>query len=287
MKIKRLLAAMAATAVSVSAFSAMTISSANAATKIPYTASSNSLSTDNDGISLRRNILNVWTTPQVSDISENTTVEECITVDFTVSGIGDASALDDGTQFYAWLAGSIGSNPQVWTLADAGDNKVAINGDGDYTVQMPLAEGSDSISCLILQTNINLYAFGEGLEKTTANLTIKEIRTGAEEQPATQGSTENSTDATTGAATTTTAASNNSSAATTTTAASNSSNSSNSNTSSDSSSKETKDGKNNSTKAANGGTDTKSSNTGDAGVGGVVSVLTLAAATAFMAKKKN
>ena len=175
--INKLTALLAATTLSAVTFAGMSVTSANAAEKtIAYTQSEGSLSTDNDGVSLRRNIYNVWTSPQIEDINGSTTVEEYIAVDFTVSGIGDASALDDGSQFYAWIAGSVGTNSQ-WTLADAGDNITAINGDGDYTVTMPLADPSASIECLILQTNINIYAFGGDVSATTANLTINSIKT--------------------------------------------------------------------------------------------------------------
>lgn len=205
MKMRTLIAGIAALAVSAVSLAALPASAAE--TSIAYNGpSAGSLATDNDGVSLRRNILNVWTDPKTSDISDASAVVDYITVEFTVSGIGTDSVKthEDGSTepLYAWLAGSIGTNPQVWTMADAGDNKVAINGDGTYTVTMPLAEGSESISCLILQTNINFYAYGESIDASGLSLNVNSIKT----DDGVEATTAETTAETTAATTATTAA---------------------------------------------------------------------------------
>lgn len=258
MNMKKIFAAMAATAVSASAFAAMTLTNANAAvSEIAYTQSEGSLSTDNDGKSMRRNIYNIWTQPNVTDIDTNSTVEDNITIDFTISG------LNDGDSFNAWIAGSVGSNAQVWTLADAGDDAVQLNGNGNYSVTWNLAEGSESIECLILQTDINCYNYGDfsGVAGSGVDIVVNSIKTGVEDP--TEAPTEAPT--TTAAAETTTAA-----AGTTTTGATTT----------------TKAGAT-TTKAANGGKTETSTNTGVAGVGVAASALALAGVAAFVARKKD
>lgn len=261
MKMNKVLATIAASALSLSALAAMSFSASAAVTEIPYTQSEDSLSTDNDGRSLRRNIYNVWTTPNTTDIDgSKTTIEDNVTVEFTVSGIGDASTTDDGTQLKAWLAGSIAGN-SVWSLDEAGEYAIDINGDGTYTATWAL-EGSENVDCLIVQTNINIYSFGNnvtGIDDTTANITVNKIYTGKEEAPA---------------ETTTTAAPAGNTTTTTT-------------------AKPAADGKTTTAKPAAGGATTTtakkeaSAATGDMGVGLVVAAFAVAGAAAFVSRKKD
>ena len=260
MKMNKILATVAASALSLSALAAMSFSASAAVTEIPYTQSEDSLSTDNDGRSLRRNIYNVWTTPNTADIDgAKTTIEDNVTVEFTVSGIGDASTTDDGTQLKAWLAGSIAGN-SVWSLNDAGEAAIDINGDGTYTATWAL-EGSENVDCLTVQTNINIYSFGNnvtGIDDTTANITVNKIYTGKEDAPA---ETTTTTEAPAGNTTTTTTAK--PAAGGTTTA-----------------------------KPAAGGTTTTakkeaSAATGDMGVGLAVAAIAVAGAAAFVSRKKD
>lgn len=179
MKMTKIFAALAAAAVSASSFAAMTFSSASAAvTEIPYTQSEGSLSTDNDGRSVRRNIFNIWTTPQTTDIAQETEIINNVTVNFTVEG------LNDGDVANAWIAGSI-AGASVWTLADAGDNAIELNGNGDYSVSWLVPSDSSTIDCLILQTDINYFSYGdfETLEGSGINLTINSITTGIDDAP--------------------------------------------------------------------------------------------------------
>ncbi|MBQ9897855.1 MAG: hypothetical protein IJM44_00180 [Ruminococcus sp.] len=184
MKMNKFIAAVAASALSVSAFAAMSATNASAAqTEIAYTQSDNSLNLANDGKMIRRNIYNVWTTPQIKDIDgANTTVEEMITVDFTVSGI------NDGDEANIWLAGSIGG-VSVWDLDEAAD-AIKINGNGDYTVSWT-GVNSANIDCLILESDINCYNYGSftGLDGSGVSLTIKSIKTGKEDETTTSTTT--------------------------------------------------------------------------------------------------
>ena len=160
--------------------------------EIEYYESDNSLSVNNDGISLRRNIYNIWGTLDynnfVEDVEYDNVVIDHIIVDFTVSGIGEDSMLvkDDGTTepFYAWLCGSVGTN-SLWDLEEAGNGAARINGDGKYSVVWDIEDASESIECLILQTNINYFAYlpedTPDEEKTPKNgsalITVDSIRT--------------------------------------------------------------------------------------------------------------
>ena len=219
MKMRNMIAAVAAMAVSAVALVALPASAAE--TNITYNGpSAGSLATDNDGVSLRRNILNVWTDPSISDMDEMTAVVDHITVTFTVSGLGTDSVKtnQDGTEepLYAWLAGQVGTNSAVWTMANAGDAKVPITGDGTYTVSMNLAEASESVQCLILQTNINFYAYGNSIEASGLSLDVTSITT---DDGGAGDTTEATTEASTTEATTeaTTTAANETTASTTTT----------------------------------------------------------------------
>gem|GEM_PF-4267073 len=134
--------------------------------EIEYYESENSLSVNNDGVSLRRNIYNIWGTLDynnfIEDIEFDNIIIDHIIVDFTVSGIGDTCELikDDGSTepYYAWLCGSVGTN-SLWNLEDAGSGAAKITGDGHYSVEWDISEPSESVECLILQTNINYFAY--------------------------------------------------------------------------------------------------------------------------------
>lgn len=254
MNMKKIFAAMAATAISASAFAAMSLTNASAAvTEIAYTQSEGTLSVDNDGVSMRRNIYNIWTQPNVTDIDgANTAVENNITIDFTISG------LNDGDAAKAWIAGSVAGSG-VWTLEEAGDNAIDINGNGDYTVSWVLPADSANVDCLILQTDINCYNYGDfsGVEGSGIDIVVNSIKTGVEDA--------------TEPVTTTTVADNGSNDTTTTTTVAGTTTKAGTTT----------------TKAANGGKTESSTNTGVAGVGIAASALALAGVAAFVARKKD
>lgn len=275
MNMKKIFAAMAATVISTASLAAISMSANAAVTEIAYTQSEGSLSTDNDGKSMRRNIYNVWTTPSVADIDGTTAaVENNITIDFTVSG------LNDGDTANAWIAGSVGG-ASVWSLSEAGDNAIQINGNGDYSVSWLLPADSATIDCLILQTDINCYNYGDfsGVAGSGVDIVVNAIKTGVEDEPVTEpetdAPTEPETDAPTEGDTTTTAPESTDDTTTTTTTAPSADLNANKKTTT-------------TTKASsNGGKNETSANTGDAGVGIAVAALAVAGAAAFVARKKD
>ena len=133
------------------------------------------------------------------------------------------------------------------------DEIVKITGDGEYTVEWKFDEPSSTAQILYVQTNIPLFEYGDGLENTSAKLTIKSVKTDdGVEAPST--TTEAAATTTTGSASTTTSTSTTTSGTATTTAS--------------------KKGE-------------ASAQTGDAGAAVAVAALGLAAATAFAVRKKD
>ena len=185
MKMRNMVAAM--TAVAFSAISCVAMSASAAVTEIPYTGpSAGALATENNGTDLRLNIFNEWGN-EVRDINNATACEDNVTVTFTVSGIGTNSANtnEDGTAgepYKAWLSGTIGTN-ECWDSASPAYAPVAITGDGQYTATFALAEAADTVLCLIVSTNINLYNYGTSVADCGVNITIDKITTGTEDAP--------------------------------------------------------------------------------------------------------
>lgn len=239
MKMRNMVAAM--TAVAFSAISCVAMSASAAVTEIPYTGpSAGALATENNGTDLRLNIFNEWGN-EVRDINNATACEDNVTVTFTVSGIGTNSANtnEDGTAgepYKAWLSGTIGTN-ECWDSASPAYAPVAITGDGQYTATFALAEAADTVLCLIVSTNINLYNYGTSVADCGVNITIDKITTGTEDAPTeapTEAPTTEAPAETTAAPATTTAAgttaAGSTTAAATTTAATTSSTTTNANT---------------------------------------------------------
>lgn len=252
MKIKKFIAAMAATAVSVSAMAVMTISAYAADVDIPYTRSENALTTSDDTNEIRLNICNTWDGNSISDIKSDTPVSEKIVVNFTVEGIGSDSTRtnEDGTteDLCAYLIGSIGTN-SAWNSDENGNEPVNIYGDGDYTAVWTLDEDATSIDSLILQSNIKT-ADGKTLEESGITLSVNYISTVGSESTSTTATSTSDSSATTTASATSTATTN----------------------AADSSA----------TPIANA-----PAPTGDTGVGAVVSVMALAGAAVILSKKKD
>ena len=82
---------------------------------------------------------------------------------------GMSVSAEKADTYSAWLVGTIGGN-QIWEKADA--QVVSITGNGSYTVNWKLDQGSDSVSCLILKTDINLYDYAP--EDVTAEKLLDE-----------------------------------------------------------------------------------------------------------------
>ena len=205
---KKIIAAMASIAISATAFMVMSVSAYAADINIPYTQSENSLTTSDDTKEVRVNICNTWSGNNIEDISTDTAVSEKIVVKFTVDGIGSDSTRtnEDGTteNLCAYLIGSVGTN-SAWSPDENGNETVAINGDGDYTVTWTLDKDSDSIDNLILQSNIRIDA-DKTLEESGITITVNSISTiGEEVTSTTTTTTESSTTTTTTSGTTSTA----------------------------------------------------------------------------------
>ncbi len=230
MKMKKILATMAASAISVSALAAMALTSNAAETTIAYKDNGTTANIDGlDGNSYRLNIYNIWGN-DVKDIDADTAaVNDYIAVTFTVSGLGEQSANknEDGSDadaYFAYLGGACGTNPDHHSKPTDEEELTAINGDGQYTVKWKLAEGSESISCLYVQTNINAYNLPEGnnfaikVDSITTDDGVEpsseETTEGSSEAEATSAEATTGESATTGAATTGAAATTGSAATT-------------------------------------------------------------------------
>lgn len=254
MKMKKFITALTV-AVSVLSVSAMGISAYADDINIPYTASSNALTTSDDTNEVRLNICNTWSGNNIEDVATETPVSEKIVVNFTVDGIGSESTRtnDDGTteDLCAYLIGSVGMN-SAWNANEDGNEVVKIYGDGDYTVTWNLDEDSETIDSLILQSNIKIDE-DKTLASSGITLKINYISTVGDASTATTTSTSTTSETTTTATTTTTGGAE-SSEATTAVA----------------------------TPIANA-----PAPTGDAGVGTAVTVMALAGASVLVIKKKN
>lgn len=265
-----------AAATAVASVGVLTMASipASAAVTIPYSGpSEKALCANDDGATVRLNILNEWRSDKIMtvDIPKASVVNEYISVEFEITGLnGKTSNVDDAgnptDSYVASLQGQAGGN-QIWG-ADA--TTTPITGDGTYTVTWTLDEASASIECLILSTNINFYQFGEniaGIEDSGIAINVLSVTTG--DDPANAGSGEESGDTTT--TTTTTGEGGEGSTTTTTTTKNNSSSGSSSNKNNSSSSS--------SNKTSNSTTSTVTK-TADAGV---VAIVVGAAAAASLA----
>lgn len=189
---KRIIAAVSAAALAATAmFSAVSVSAADMVEKeIAYTGpSEGALALENDGVSLRMNLYNVWGN-DVKDITDTGSFQEKVAVTFTVDGLGENSAniAEDGTEtpYEAFLSGTIGTNSYWGPTADDNtvENKsVAIEGDGTYTAEFMLADPADTILCLILSTNINVYQYSEtgSLADSGITFSIDSVKTMAED----------------------------------------------------------------------------------------------------------
>ena len=173
-KLKRIIASASAAAMAASALlAAVPASAASVEKEIAYTGPSDgALAFENDGSSLRMNIFNEWGI-DIKDIENKGDFSEKISVTFTVSGLGENSAniAEDGTEtpYEAFLSGSVGTDSYWGSTAEGNtvDNKsVAIEGDGTYMAEFLLSSPADTISCLILSTNINAYQYADSAEET-------------------------------------------------------------------------------------------------------------------------
>lgn len=180
---KRIIASVSAAAIAATAmFSAVSVSAADMVEKeLAYSGpSEKAFALENDGVSFRMNLLNEWSTGQeTADIEKTGSFQEKIAVTFTVDGLGENSAniAEDGTEtpYEAYISGMVGSN--VYWGEGNSDNTVeneavAIEGDGTYTAEFLLADPADTILCLILSTNINVYQYTETGKPADSGITF-------------------------------------------------------------------------------------------------------------------
>jgi len=180
---KRIIASVSAAAIAATAmFSAVSVSAADMVEKeLAYSGpSEKAFALENDGVSLRMNLLNEWSAGQeTADIEKTGSFQEKIAVTFTVDGLGENSAniAEDGTEtpYEAYISGMVGSN--VYWGEGSSDNTVeneavAIEGDGTYTAEFLLADPADTILCLILSTNINVYQYTETGKPANSGITF-------------------------------------------------------------------------------------------------------------------
>ncbi|MBR1592914.1 MAG: hypothetical protein IJ666_07880 [Ruminococcus sp.] len=269
MKIRKFIAAAAASAVSLTALAGMSLTAYADETTINYTGPSVG-AYKNESNNLRVNIWNTWGN-DIKDLDTNAyACSEWVKVDFTISGLGDqvTNKNTDGTNsdsYYAFLGGSIGTNPQRFQRSDidsVGDSVVDITGDGSYTATFNITDPAAAIDCLYLETNINPFnreGYVDGdVSSTGIKITIDRVYTVAPAEEEETTTTEAATTTTDGAAATTTTTS-----------------------SSSSSSSSSKSG------SASSASSEKSAQTGDAGVGLAVLGTAIAVGTAFVVKKKD
>ena len=157
MKMKKIIAAIAASAVSMTALAAVSLSAFAEETTISYTGPSTG-AYKVEGTDLRVNIWNTWGN-DIKDLDTDAhNCSEWVKVDFTVSGLNGQTTNKDTSgantdSYYAYLGGAIGANAARHdrdAAEAAGDSVVNITGDGQYTATFNLAEPADTILCLYL-----------------------------------------------------------------------------------------------------------------------------------------
>lgn len=249
MKMKKFITAMTVTAVSAISMTAMAISAYAADVNIPYTKSDNALTTSDDTNEVRLNICNTWSGNSIEDIKSDTPVSEKIVVNFTVDGIGSDSTRtnEDGTT-EDLCAYLIGSIGTNSAWNPDENGNETVSIYGDGDYTVTWTLDEDSETIDSLILQSNIKPANDTkLEESGITLTVNYISTVGDET--------STTTTTTSAETTTTTATTTATASATTTA---------------------------SAVIANA-----PAPTGDAGVGAVVSVMTLAGVAVIVSKKKN
>ncbi|MBR6242886.1 MAG: NPXTG-anchored protein [Ruminococcus sp.] len=188
MKLNKVFAAMAATALSVSAFAAMVVNAAEIT--LPVSDDSSVVS---ENAAAKKDVVAV--------ITENKAVKDYVIVDFEVSGLNGAGGnnLDDGSseEFTAYLVGTINGtevkSENIKPVEGANSLKVTFNG------------SADKIDSLAIVTNIKTAQFTNAAIKVTAVKT-EEPETTPTPTTTTASTTASTTTTTSGAAATSTAA---------------------------------------------------------------------------------
>lgn len=139
---------------------------------IPYTPSADSLTTD--GKYLRLDLRNVWT-GDCEDVPKEVACSGFLDVTFTISGLGRLT--DPYTVSLLGTAGDLTFWNDASDTATAGTVHVSI--DGTYHVQTILPHAVNTIDCLLLVTNINLYQYAESgtVDDAGISITVQQITT--------------------------------------------------------------------------------------------------------------
>lgn len=122
------------------------------ATTLPYTQSSNSLTTN--GLYLRLNLRNEWGNSNCTDLQPSP-ASDYLSVTFTISGLGKLSE-----PYVVSLLGTAEDLIFFGTDEDtATPGKVHVTRDGTYQVKTLLPHAVAEVSCLMIETNIPLAAY--------------------------------------------------------------------------------------------------------------------------------
>jgi hypothetical protein len=149
------------------------IVSASEIVEIPYTRSEGSLT--RSGKYLRLLLRNVWNA-DCEDVPQDVHCSEAIAVTFAISG------LPEQADYTISLMGAVGSMTFWGNETDSVTaGSVNVTGDGTYTVQTILSDDADTIQCLVLDTDIDLYDFSEGgtVADSGIAITVQRLTTGA------------------------------------------------------------------------------------------------------------
>ncbi len=116
-------------------------------------------------------------TKETTDTSATTTEEPVKTTESSTTQEPDGDPVGN-----AWLAGQAGSY-SFWNMADAGQVPTTITGNGQYTVAFDITsgDGTGSIECLILSTDISAYDYApagttDPLKDCGINIAIDSIK---------------------------------------------------------------------------------------------------------------
>lgn len=142
------------------------------ATALPYTQSSDSLTTN--GLYLRLNLRNEWGNSNCTDLQPSP-ASDYLSVTFTISGLGKLSE-----PYVVSLLGAAEDLTFFGTEEDtATPGEVHITRDGTYQVKTLLPHAVAKVSCLMLETNIPLAAYTDTMvaADTGIAITVQQITT--------------------------------------------------------------------------------------------------------------
>ena len=135
------------------------------ATALPYTQSSDSLTTN--GLYLRLNLRNEWGNSNCTDLQPSS-ASDYLSVTFTISGLGKLSE-----PYVVSLLGAAEDLTFFGTEEDtATPGEVHITRDGTYQVKTLLPHAVAEVFCLMLETNIPLTAYTDTMVAADTGISI-------------------------------------------------------------------------------------------------------------------